>query len=220
MERYYIYPWQIIALLLLIGFLIWDRRRRRPAKTPQSGPLSRPAVAKVEETPEAAYMRMRRQAIEADPMRLGLAGELQKDTVYGALMEMGISKSTVTLACFADGDARVFYKSGGGMIGGISHESVRKISQEFIAAVQRALPTLTKTATYPLPDPDQVRFFALTPRGIFAAETDRESLGSPDSALSSLYYKGQEVVAEMRQVQEQKAQDAAPAPAPPPAAPP
>lgn len=217
MERYFIHPWQIIALILLVGLLIWDRRRRRPAQAPQRGTARRPPVAKVEETPEAAYMRMRRQAIETDPLRLGLAGELQQDTVYGALMEMGISKSTVTLACFADGDARVFYRTGGGMIGGISHESVRKIAKEFIAAGQQALPNLAKTSTYTLPGPDQVRFFMLTPRGIFTAEAGRETVGSPESGLSALYYKGQEVVAEMRQVQEQKA---APAQTPPASSPP
>ena len=209
MERYHIYPWQLIAIALLVGLMIWDRKRRR-AKGPQGGPAtsSRPGLSKVEENPEAAYMRMRRQAFDTDPMRLGLAGELEKDTVYGVLMEMGISKSTVTLACFADGDARVFYRTGGGMIGGISHESVRKISRELIALGQEALPGLTKTSSYPLTEPDQVRFFVLTPRGIFTGEADREAVASPDSGLSALYYKGQEVVAEMRQVQEQKTQDA------------
>jgi hypothetical protein len=212
MERYHIYPWQVIAILLLVGLLIWDRRRKRAAKTPQRGPTSRPAVAKVEETPEAAYTRMRRQAIETDPLRLGMAGEVQQDTVYGALMEMGISKSTVTLACFADGDARVFYRSGGGMVGGISHESVRKISKELIALAQQALPKMTKTSSYPPPGPDQVRFFLLTPRGAFTAETDRGALASRENELASLFHKGQEVVAEMRQVQEQRA---APAPTAP-----
>jgi hypothetical protein len=217
MERYHIYPWQIVVVLLLVGFLIWDRRRKRAAKGPQpSTPNSpRPAVSKVAETPETAYLRMRRQAIETDPLRLGLAGELGKDTVYGVLMEMGISKSTVTLACFADGDARVFYRTGGGMIGGISHESVRKVSKELIALAQEALPGLTKTSNYPLTGPDQIQFFLLTPRGIFTAETDREAVGSPESGLSALYYKGQAVVAEMREVQEQKSQESAPGPAPP-----
>lgn len=214
MEKYHIYPWQIIAVLLLVGFLVWDRRRKRAAKGPKQGPTTspRPAVAKVEETPEAAYMKMRRQAIEVDPMRLGLAGELQKDTVYGALMEMGIAKSAVTLACFADGDARVFYKTGGGMIGGIGHESVRKIAKDFIGLAQGALPKLTRTTTYSLVAPNRVAFFVLTPRGIFTAETDRDALAGPENELSALFYKGQEVVAEMREVQEQKA-------APPPTVP-
>ena len=44
----------------------------------------------------------------------------------------------------------------------------------------------------------------LTPRGVFTTETDREALGEPGSELAPLFYSGQEVVTQMRQVQEQR----------------
>jgi hypothetical protein len=50
-----------------------------------------------------------------------------------------------------------------------------------------------------------VRFYALTPRGTFTTETDRETLGESQSELSALFSSGQEVVAQMRQVQAQRA---------------
>ena len=43
----------------------------------------------------------------------------------------------MTLACFGDGDASLFYKTGGGMVGGIGHESVRKAAKELTVLARR-----------------------------------------------------------------------------------
>lgn len=209
---YHIYPWEVVVMAILVGALIYFKRQQRAAQAPKTG-----AGGRRTQTPEEAYMDLRRQAIETDPKRLALTSELKPTDAYGALMEMGISSSVVTLACFADGDARVLYKAGGGMIGGISHENVRKVSREFIALAQRALAGMTKTTDHPLPGPDKLRFYVLTPRGVFTTETDRRILGRAESELSALYYSGQEVVAQMRQVEEQRPKNTfAPPPMPPP----
>src|SRR5260370_40990512 len=70
-----------------------------------------PPAPKVEKTPEAQFTDLRREAIETDPKRLVLAGELKPDEAFGVLMESGITGSVVTLACFADGDARLLYQT-------------------------------------------------------------------------------------------------------------
>lgn len=198
----YIHPWQVILVILLVGALIVYRRKTAGQRAAESG------TTKAKASPEAVYMDLRQKAIETDPKRLVLPSDFKADAPYGALMEMG----TVTLACFADGDARVLYKTGGGMVGGVSHEPVRQAAREFVGLVQKALPGMTKTTAYPTPGPDKVRFYALTRRGVFTTETDRQTLASRRSDLSSLYNSGQEVVAQMRQVQEERAQDARPAP--------
>jgi hypothetical protein len=119
-------------------------------------------------------------------------------------MELGIPNSVVTLACFADGDAGLYYKSGGGMKGGIGHEAVRKVAKEFVTLARQAVPKMLRTTSFPLPGPDRVRFYVLTAQGILTTETDRETLGETEGELSVLFYAGQEVVTQMRQVQEQR----------------
>jgi len=205
----YIHPWQVIFIIILVGALLFYRRK-------QAGQRATEAV-RAKTSPEALYMDLRRQAIETDPKRLVLPSDFKADAPYGALMEMVVSNSTVTLACLADGDARVLYNTGGGMVGGVSHEPVRQAAREFVALAHKALPGMTKTTTYPTPGVDKVRFYALTRRGVFTTEADRQALGSRRSDLSSLYASGQEVVAQMRQVQEQKAQESSRSlPSPPP----
>jgi hypothetical protein len=206
----HIHPLQPLAVIVLIAVLWYVKRKPGAKGAAKAGPAgepraARPAVAKVEEPPEVVYMKLRQQALEKDPARLGLPGELEDDEPYGVLMEMGIPSSVVTLACFADGDAGIYYKTGGGMKGGVAHDNVRRAAKEFIALSQKALPRMIRTTSHPLPDVDKVRFYVLTPRGTFTTEAHRQALGATQSDLSALFYSGQEVVAQMRQVQEQRA---------------
>ncbi len=213
----YIYWWEVVLVAIFIGVLVYFKRQR-DAKAPAraGGPGAR-RTPKAEKTEEEAYMDLRRQAIETNPKRLVLTSGLKPEEAFGVLMEMGISTSVVTLAAFADGDASIYYKTGGGMIGGGSHETVRAASKDLVARAQKALPRMTKTTSFPLPEDGRVRFYVLTQRGVFTTETSRQSLGERPTELAALFASGQEVVAQMRQVEEQRSKPAfAPPPMPPP----
>ena len=206
----HITPTKIIIVLLLAA-VFWYMKRKpgsgkaTPGAPGRDVPAARPGVAKVEKSPEEVYMSLRDAALRKDPEQLFLPDGLKPDEPYGALMEMVISNSVVTLACFGDGDAGIYYRTGGGMKGGGAHENVRRAAKQFVALAHRALPRMTKTDTHPLPEGEKVRFYALTPKGTFTTEAHRQSLGGGENELSALFYSGQDVVAQMRQVQEQKA---------------
>jgi len=71
-----IYPWEVIAIILLVAGLIYFRRKNAPPTT--RDPLTgRKVAAKVEQTPEEAYMDLRRQAIETDPKHVEKADTLE-----------------------------------------------------------------------------------------------------------------------------------------------
>ncbi|HEY0513508.1 MAG TPA: hypothetical protein VGH73_16480 [Thermoanaerobaculia bacterium] len=224
MESLHIYPWEIFALIVFGAILYYFKRDRTPkgsaaapAKRAMPGiPGLKKAAPAAAESPEEVYTNLRQQALETVAENLALpAGP--KVEPFGVLMEMGIPKSVVTLVCFADGNASLYYKTGGGMVGGVSHENVRKAAQEFTALARKTLPRMKRATTYPLPEPDRVRFYALTSRGIFTIETYREDLGETQSDLSALFYSGQEVVTQMRQAQEQRSSERQIShPAPPP----
>jgi hypothetical protein len=203
-------PLETTALIgLTAAFLYYRWRQKKAAEgpgkpQPGAGPAARSGPAKPVKTPAEVYMGLRKEALETSPMNVGMAGQIQDDEPYGMLMEMSVANSVVTLACFGSGDASVYYQTGGGMVGGVSHEPVRKAAKEFVAQAQKALPRMKKTVDYPLPGPDSVRFYVLTPKGAFTTETSRQSLGESQNALSALFYSGQEVVSQMRQVQEDR----------------
>jgi hypothetical protein len=200
---------KILIVLVLAGILWYTKRKPGGAKAvsavPGSDlPAARPAVTKTVRSPEEVYLGLRDGALHKAPEQLFLPDGLKAEEPFGALMEMAVPNDVITLACFADGDAGVYYKTGGGMKGGGSHENVRRAAKQFVALSQRALPRMIKTDAHPLPEADKVRFYVLTPKGTFTTEAPRQALGGAENDLSALFYGGQEVVAQMRQVQEQK----------------
>lgn len=205
----HIHPIQPIATVLLIVLYFYLRRKRKAQENPVRPKTAEPKVtierpAKVEEPPEVVYAKLRRRAFQTTPEALGVANEIGPEDPYALLMEMGMPGTVVTLACFADGDAGVYYQTGGGMIGGRAHETVRKAAKDFLAQIKPMIVGMGKLADPPVPDPGRVRFSALTPEGTFSAEVDREALADPGNPLSALYYSGQEVVSQMREVLAQK----------------
>lgn len=209
----YTYIIRTIIVIALIVIYLQIRKKKKAAQGPakKSVPATaapRPAVerpVKPAEPPEVVYANLRKRAFETSPQSLGQAGDVGENEAYALIMEMGIADTVLTLACFADGDAGLYYQSGGGMKGGGAHENIRKAAKELMALAQKAIPGMTPATATPLPDPGQVRFYALTPKGLLTAEVNREALGESQSPFTSLFYSGQEVVAQMRQVQAQKA---------------
>lgn len=221
-------PYELIATVILIVVYWYMRRKKKQEEAAKAGPGPRvsgapPAVpkpVKVQEPPEVVYMNIRKKILETSRESLGLPGEpgeANRMAPYGLVMEMGIANSAVMLACFANGDAGVYYQTGGGMKGGLAHESVRKMVKDLIGLAEKALPKMSRAIAQPLPGPGKVRFFVLTPRGLATAETDREELADPGNELGPLFVSGQEVVSQMREVQEQRrAEFASGAATPPP----
>lgn len=207
----HIHPIQPIALIILAIVFWYMRKKKLAAKGPASGGKdgqSRPGIqrpAKQADPPEVIYAGLRKKAFMTSPQNLGPAGDVKEDEAYGAVMEMGISDSVLTLACFADGDAGLYYQSGGGVKGGGAHENVRKAAKDFVALTQKVIPRMTKASRdQTLPESGKVSFYALTPKGLLTTQVDREALGETHP-LAPLFYAGQEVVGQMRQVQAEKA---------------
>jgi hypothetical protein len=213
----HIHPIQpILVIILIIVFIYLKRKSAPPSQGPGKGnkpgeprsAVTRPV--KPQEPPEVVFANLRRRALESTPESVGLS--VGENEPYGAVMDMGIGDSVVTLACFADGDAGLYYQTGGGMKGGGAHENVRKAAKEFVALAEKALPLMIQIPgqasglanSLPLPESGRVQFFVLTPRGAYAADMDREALGE-QSEFSALFYSGQEVAAQMRQIQQQRA---------------
>ncbi len=200
-----------IVALTVVFFYLRHRQAQNPGATKAAKAAKAAAEARAArpprpaEPPEAVFAKLRKRAFETTPESLRMAGSLQEDEPYAVVMEIGMT-SVVTLACYADGDASLVYQTGGGMVGGIGHESVRKAAKDFIALSHKAVPLMTPATVEPLPavpETGWVQFFALTPKGALSVEMAREDL-EEHAELKALYQSGQEVVTHMRKIQEQR----------------
>ncbi len=143
-------------------------------------------------------------ALETTPASIGITPEPGNTEPWGILMEMGRPGGVATLVAFATGDASLYFSTGGGVIGGVTHENVVRAARHFVSTAQGYTDRMEIVTTTPLPDPGKVRFYLLTPQGILAAKADEKDLGKRRHELSPLFYAGQEVITELRLISEQQ----------------
>lgn len=118
----------------------------------------------------------------------------------GALLETGYPKGVTTLVALADGTTSLYLSTGGGIIGGGTHDRVVGATQSFLAAVEDHLDQLS-------PDPDsnvaaegRVIIRALTFRGRYRAEAAEDDLGRGQHPLSPVFYAAHGVLTELRTI--------------------
>ena len=124
------------------------------------------------------------------------------------LMEMGMSDAVATFACFRDGTASLYLSTGGGVIGGGEHESVRsaclemmsltnKYAQDFIAAC-------TRVSTFPFPAEGEVFFYLVTGAGVYQAQCREDALEEQRDPFSALFNNCHAVMSEVRRIEENR----------------
>ncbi len=148
--------------------------------------------------PSDIFTRLRAQIFETSPVNIGLTVEPGSAEPWGILMEMGYPKGIATLVSFATGDASLYFSGGGGIIGGIAHESVNRAAKHFVSMAHWYVGKMEIATSRPLPGPGKVGFYVLTSQGVLTVEIDEKDLGQQKSDLSPLFYAGQGVITELR----------------------
>lgn len=115
--------------------------------------------------------------------------EQETHTVLGVIVEMGMDKGyTAIVAGYADGDARMLWTSGGGLLGPM--QSDPKISEAAKSLVKSAEPTtafLPIETNRPYPATGRVRFAILTPAGMYVADEREPDVRNPNHRLYVAY---------------------------------
>ena len=151
--------------------------------------------------PKDVYQGLRDSAFQNSRAKLGLSPASTPTQPWGVIMDWGVTEGTVTVVAFSDGNASVYLSSGGGFIGGASHESIRKAAQRMVAIAAECQPQTHATTTYPLPQRAQVIFYLLTDSGAFTANAPQEELSSHHHSLAKLGDAGQEIITQYRLIQ-------------------
>jgi len=123
-------------------------------------------------------------------------------------METGFPEGTATLVTLADGSASLYLSSGGGTIGGGEHEAVANASRAMVTLSATFLSQMIVVTSFPLPMARITTFFVRTDSGVFSISAPEESLGEGQHALSPLFYAGQEVITQLRLIEEEGAGNA------------
>ena len=116
----------IIVSLILLSFgtlrlLHWRSQKQAESKS----------------APKATYQGLRNLAFQSSPAKLGIPARSTPTQPWGVVMDWGLAEGTATVVAFSDGNASVYVNSGGGFIGGASHESIRKAAQRMVTICRR-----------------------------------------------------------------------------------
>jgi hypothetical protein len=183
----------IIAICIVgfgILFAIYRGRGARPPHPPEAGRKEGAAVM--------AGMRQRVLSGTASEFGIKPIGR-----VWGVLMEMGFPEGWASLVALADGSASLYLSSGGGVIGGGSHEEVKKAALE-ACTLAGAFEDLPRVTEYPTPPDGRTRFYLLTVDGVRTAEEAEDVLGAGNNPLSPLFFAGQSVITQLRLISQSR----------------
>jgi hypothetical protein len=149
-----------------------------------------------------AYQKLRSQALSVERSSAGIPAPSSDAPVWGLLMEMGFPNGTATLFALADGTTSLYYSSGGGVIGGHSHQAVRRANSAMLTEANSVAARMGPTSTYALPGPGTTTFHARTDSGVLSAGGADQELASGRHDLSRLFRTGHDVLTELRLISE------------------
>lgn len=149
------------------------------------------------------YQGLRQQILTLDPHAARFEPS-PSGPVWAVLMETGFTNAVVTLVAVCDGTVSLYFSNGGGTIGLGQHEGPREAGAALLAAAPAFLPQTTRTTDFPLPAVGYTTFYLMTLDGVFTATALEDDLGNERHALSPLFYQAQEVITQIRMVDEQR----------------
>jgi hypothetical protein len=150
-------------------------------------------------SPSEVSRGLRHQALTLAPTELGISVVGQQPFLI--LMEMAYPSAVASVLSTASGEASIYFSSGGGIIGGAGHESVRQAAVAFVAESAKHAANMTAASDFPYPGTGNVRFYIRTPQNVLASiEVPETQLGNGEHALSPLYFAGQNVITRLREL--------------------
>jgi len=148
---------------------------------------------------------LRAKLLRAKPADFGLAATPELPRVWGAMMEMRIGAADASLVVVAEGSTSLYFSTGGGVIGGGEHESVRAANRKLLGVIEKLFPAfVAREAPVPVLN-GAVSFAVFTYDGLRAARDTEERLRQKKSPLWPAYYIGQEIITALRLATEKAA---------------
>ncbi len=158
-------------------------------------------VGKPTPIPDQMYVELRTAALNRTSSELKLDVDPNSNQPYGVIMDWNIGQATSTIVSFATGDASMYYSSGGGWLGGYGIEKVNNASKKFVVSAADYVDKLEKVSEFPMPPVGFMRFYIITPQGVYGSgDIDSDKLVKDSIDFSSLNDAAQYLIFEISQV--------------------
>ena len=151
----------------------------------------------------ATYLALRTMVFEVDPDTIDVSHESHLRPAWCALLEFGLPQGTGTLIAIADGTVSFYTSTGGGVIGGGEHAAVRVAAERFLEEASDATVFMRATGDIPnTPAPGNVGIHVRTFEATLSTELPEGTVSRGRHELSPLYVAGQDLLTEVRLLDE------------------
>ncbi len=131
------------------------------------------------------------------------SGGERPDQVLGVVIDMGMDRGVATVAGFADGDARIFWSSGGGVIGDLRRfPAVAGAAQNLTGVAGQFLSFLPTGDPHSLPESGWLRLSFLTRAGAHTTEVEEAALQDSGHLLYPVYAAMHSLITQLRLLSE------------------
>jgi hypothetical protein len=149
-------------------------------------------------SPSEVTSELRRKMLSEYPAQLGRDPKFKDSPALGVLMETGFDKAVVSLVSCIDGNASVYFSSGGGIIGGVGHLDIRIAAQRFTQFAAIHIPEMSKCVDYPMPNIGHTTFYVITSNGTLTVTAPEAELGGGSHPFSPLFHTGHYLFTRLR----------------------
>ncbi len=143
------------------------------------------------------YIGLRKQVLALKPQDLNLNLPVDKEIAFGVVLEFGTPEGSATIISLSTGDASMYTSSGGGIIGGASHQNVNKAALAFVASAQNYFAKMGPE-NIDVPQPNHIKFHVLTNKRHYSFEGIESEITSEKSEWADLFHKGNDVITQLR----------------------
>ena len=183
----------IIGIVSIVGIGILIRCNSKPKKEVAE------KIQQTEKTEEQnPYTDMRKMAFSVTAEQLGLQIPNDSIKVYGIISDLDMGGVTATIVTYLTGDASIYLSSGGGFIGAGQHESVQKVTKEFVENGHLISFKGKQFENPDLPTNGNAIFYFLSNMGQTRIKVSISKMESGESEYSKLFADLNNVMTEIR----------------------
>jgi hypothetical protein len=175
-------------VIVVLAIAVWAMVRSRPRKPGGTGADEAPLASK------NPYSALRSQMLQGSRSKFGLAPTSRPTEPWCVLMDINHVGVTLTVVAASDGAASLYFSNGGGYMGGIADEPIRRAAQKAVEVAGEMQPLTHATTTFPLPREGEVTFYLLTDSGVLRVSAAQEDLNSANHPLRKLGDAMQDVI--------------------------
>lgn len=148
---------------------------------------------------------LRKMMLTTRAEQLGIHRSNDFPRTYGVLMDWPLGDGNiVSVIGLCDGNASLYTTSTFGVIGGVGHESVRKVATNLVRVAGNFYADSVPTTDHAFPTGNRVKFFLVTFDGVRVIEEGFDLVANGKSKFSELFNEAQKLITELRLVAEKK----------------